>query len=1057
MSEASRIHIVSASAGTGKTYRLGTELRDALLGGTPPEKVLATTFTNRAAAELLERGRWRLLEEKRPDLALRLMLARIGTVNSVFGQMVGDFALDQGRSPAAAVVADAAQKRLFRIAADGAIGRHAAELERLAERFGFGEGLAEYRVDWRKMLGDIVGAARLNGIGPEDLGTSRDRSWSGLKDALGAPEGDAKALDGALRDACGTALHTLGDGDERDVTTKAIEVLREAEGLFERSGALPWSQWVKLSKLKASRALDSAVAPVRAAASTHAGHPRLHEDLERFIRTMFKAAEEAMAQTIDYKRSRGLVDFVDQEAEALALLSDPDVAARIAAETDLLLVDEFQDTSPIQLALFMRLARLVPRTLFVGDPKQAIYGFRGADPQLVEEVAKAIARNTGSGPETLSENRRSRPELVEFANAVFETAFPPLGIAAEQVTVTALREDAPGQDAPLHLWRVLGSNAESATQALAARIAQLLEDRDAWLVAPRGEQGRTRPLAGGDIAVLALTNRHAEAIARALAGAGIKVALERDGLAGRAECVVALAGLRVLADPSDTLAIAEILHILEGDAEAPAWLEAALASEDPSMTLRDRGPIPALITACEGLATITPAEALDRAIDVLDLPAWLPRWGETASRHANLEALRALAREYEDECRQERLPGTAAGLGAWISARDALTQPASPDPDAVHVLSVHRSKGLEWPVVILPDLDDDDEPRLFNSPVAMARDGALDPSAPLDGRWIRLWPWPYGAQKAGIPLVATADASPEGVAARAALKAERARLLYVALTRARDYLVLAPRVSVSARGARALKAGWPDLFPDALALPGTGDEVRAGGRPFAFVVEDVGGDLEPEAGDIDWAPSIPEGQPPAFAARRESPSAAVPAGDVPFRVLEIGPRLPLAGRADMRLVGEAVHGFFAADRPTAALSWRQALAERLLAAWGVSQVASGDLVAAADRFWSHLDEAFPGARHLRELPVVQFVDGTVTSGRADLVLEHADGLALYDHKTFPGGAEAWPREVASYAPQLDAYAGILSRAAKRGVTRRAIHLAVAGVVLLVGEAPDGAG
>jgi ATP-dependent helicase/nuclease subunit A len=1045
------IRIVNASAGTGKTYRLSTEVRDAVLKGMPPEHILATTFTNRAAAELLERGRERLLEHGRAEEALRLMLARIGTVNGVFGRMLGEFALEQGRSPVAAVVPEGAQARLFRIAADGVIGRHAPVLAALADRFGFAEGQAATQTDWQKLLADLVGAARLNGLGRTALAASAERSWQTLRSVLPPPEKTAGALDAALAEAVETALSALGEGDGTKTTGAALSTLEEARRILSRPISVPWSVWARLAKVTTAKALDGVVAPVRDAASAHPRHPRLHEDLETFIRTIFAAAGEALEEAQAFKRRRGFVDFVDQEAETLSLLDDPTVAARIAAGTELLLVDEFQDTSPIQLALFMRLASLVPDTLFVGDPKQAIYGFRGADPELVAAVADAIARETGTSPGKLALNRRSRPGLVTLANAVFSTALPPLGIPAEQVTVSAHRQDVAGQRDPVALWRVAGSRAETAAAALAGRVARLLKERDAWQVAPRSEQGRTRSLAGGDIAILALTNRDAERLAGALAARGLKVALERDGLLTRAECAVALAGLRVLADASDTLAIAEILHILEGDAERPAWLEAALAADKPGDAIRAREPIPALVAARDGIAGLTPAEVLDRAIDRLDLSAWLPRWGDAAARHANLAALRALAREYEEECRRERLPGSAAGLAAWFGSQDKVQQPASPDPEAIQVMTVHRAKGMEWPFVVLADLEEDDEPRLFNSVVPMAADGGIDPAVPLAGRWVRLWPWPYGGQKKDVYLDTSASDGAVGQAAQYSLRQEKARLLYVALTRARDYLVLAPRVNVSAKGERTLKTGWLDLFPGALELPTSdGGRILAGGTPVPASLEDVDASEEAGGQTVEMAPLLASLAVPSFAPRRLRPSAAVKDGAVTFTVERIGPRLPLAGHADMRLVGEAVHGFLAADRPSASRAWRESLARRLLDAWQVTALAPQDLVSAADRFWSHITSAYPGAELRHEWTVLQVAGGSITSGRADLVVEYADGLALYDHKTFAGDETRWEYEMRGYVPQLEAYAGALFAATGRTVRRRAVHLPSAGAILILG-------
>ena len=647
-------------------------------------------------------------------------------------------------------------------------------------------------------------------------------------------------------------------------------------------------------------------------------------------------------------------------------------------------------------------------------------------------------------------NRRSRPALVEFPTLVLNEAFRVLGIDPGAVPVTPFREDAEGQSAPLALWRVPGRNAGLAQAALAARIARMVREGETMPVAARDEVWRTRPLRAGDIAVLVRKNDHARDLAAALAASGLKVALERDGLLDRAECVLALAGLRVLADSSDTLALAEIAHLREGDTARPVWLDTVLAHSAGARSLRELPFAQALAAAPPDLCRLTPAEVLDLAIATLDLPALLPRWGDPAARHANLGALRALAAEYEADCRRERLPGSAAGLAAWFDTRDGQTQPASPDPDAVQVLTCHRAKGLEWPCVILADLDADDTPRLFNSPVAVAPPDGLDMDDPLRGRGVRLWPWPYGAQGTNVGLDTTALATAEGQEAAQSLKEENLRLLYVALTRARDYLVLAPRVSVTRAGAR-LAVDWLKMVPGApLDLPATGDRVMIDGTPLPMIVEDLAAaatkaSMLPDA----WTAILPPGPPPDFAPRRLSPSAAS-GGDAPaYDVVILGDRLPLTGNADMRTLGEALHGFFAADRPGADRAWRLALAERLFRAWAVTEMAPEHALTAADRLWSYLDRTWPGAERHREWPVFARRDGQTLSGRADLVIAHGAGLAVFDHKSFPGPSRDWPALAAEYAPQLAAYASALEAATERKVDRRVVHLPVAGVLLVL--------
>ena len=160
----------------------------------------------------------------------------------------------------------------------------------------------------------------------------------------------------------------------------------------------------------------------------------------------------------------------------------------------------------------------------------------------------------------------------------------------------------------------------------------------------------------------------------------------------------------------------------------------------------------------------------------------------------------------------------------------------------------------------------------------------------------------------------------------------------------------------------------------------------------------------------------------------------------------LGPRLPITGTPDMVAVGEAVHGFFAADLPEAAPALREALAARLLHSWGVSALSPADVLEGADRLWAWLGQRWPGSNWRAEVPVFQRIGMQRLSGRVDLVVEHPEGIAVLDHKTFPGRLEDWASRAAEHLPQLRAYAGALESATGRPVTGLILHLPVAGMV-----------
>ena len=129
--------------------------------------------------------------------------------------------------------------------------------------------------------------------------------------------------------------------------------------------------------------------------------------------------------------------------------------------------------------------------------------------------------------------------------------------------------------------------------------------------------------------------------------------------------------------------------------------------------------------------------------------------------------------------------------------------------------------------------------------------------------------------------------------------------------------------------------------------------------------------------------------------------------------------------------------------------WRAALASWLLVAWGVSALRPEDAVLAADRLWVHLEAEHPGGIWRREWQITHIGGGQVLSGRIDLVVEQPQSLAVYDHKSFPGGRDRWPDVVAAHAPQIMSYAAALREATRRPVSWIAIHLPVGGAMLVL--------
>lgn len=1044
------INTVVASAGAGKTTRIVGEIAREV-ATRPPEELVATTFTVKAADELIERSRAHLFEKGQADKAARLLGARFGTVNSICGQIVSEYAIDLGRSPRAEIIPDEAVTRTFAVAANAAIEKHAPALNTLAEAMGFFEPKRQAdaeRSDWRATVRRLIELARANGLGSEGLLRSADRSVETFLPLLGDP-GDlsAEQLDRDLAEAIRVALDACPDEFSK-TAAPSVELLRLARAVTNRGETICWPDWARLTKLKCAQkdgqGFTDALDAVCRAAGLHPRHPRLRADCETFIRTLFACAAEALDAYQTYKSERGLLDFIDQEALALEVLRDPSLGERLGERISRVFVDEFQDSSPLQIAIFTAMAERVDASTWVGDPKQAIYGFRNADSALTLAAFAGVQAGATAPQDVLATSYRSREPIVNFVNAAFAPAFEAMGLPASEHSFKSAARTEEGFEKPAFgVWWMEGKVADQYA-ALAAGVRDAIAQGQEWVVEDKADRSK-RPLRAGDVAILCRSHADIATIAGALSGLGVQVAVEREGLAKTPHVELVLAAYRWVTDPSDRLALAELARFFGDDPTSDAWLH-ALFEDDQEAALKSVVPIADRLSELrDRVLSLTPAELLDAVIALPGVWRRIETWGDAATRLEDLEALRGFARAYEASCAGAGTPATPSGLVLAVASEEP-SRPRSLQADAVKIMTYHGAKGLEWPMVVMTGLNREPKARLFE-PVAEA-DGALDWRDPLADRWIRYWPWPYASQGKNVGLDETALASSIGQDAALRAREEETRLLYVGMTRARDYLVLA----APAKGELSWLKVLNTEAGDHVSLPSDGRDALTAGlasfrarvSPLAVDDVDLGSTKRQTFGRSAFAttPRLPLHRRPSQERKGDGFEVA--------EVVQIGPRLPLVGAPDMASVGEAVHAVFAADDRLLPREHRLEVARRILERWRVHQLSPDHVLDACDRLQDHLTARWQGAVLHRETPVFARIDDQLVSGRIDMLVESENGFAIIDHKTFPGARDAWEAKALAYAAQLKLYADAVEVATDRPCTELLVHLPVAGALVRLG-------
>ncbi len=1115
------IEVISAGAGSGKTYTLTGRMVDLLESGVRPSAIMATTFTKKAAAELQERVRVRLLEAGRTEAANELGSALIGTVHSIGTRLLQRFAFEAGVSPLVEIIADGDEQRLFNESlAQVLTERRIETMNQLADRLGLTKKTMGEPYDWRREIRTLTDVARANNFSMEVLQDSKLRSWQTFERLLPpAQTTDTLTWQNRLLSAIDQTVAALDEheADTTKTTRDAAETLRGIQNQYKWRGELHWHEWVKIAKTNVGAKSRHLMEDLQALALSHDEHQQFRDDVRGFTDLVFDIAMDALGEYESYKKKRGLIDYTDMETYVSQLLRDPAVRETLRGELDLLLVDEFQDTSPIQLDIFLQLSRLAKHSIWVGDPKQSIYGFRGAEPALMH----AIIRATGGvrDENILKKSWRSRSDLVHAVNAIFTKAFPdlppeqvalepafskekentfwnaeygmrnaeypnaeygmrnaeypnteygmrnaelahPPGMAAPATNET--QEEATSHPYPPIPHSVIRTPHSAPIPHSALRIphsiicwhfrSEIDEKKvpgQPWLDNCIADQIRillerktltfnkkrtaTRPIRPGDIAVLCRSNRACLSMAEALHRAGLQAAIARAGLLETAEARLALACLKYLLTASDALSAAEIILLTGG-----MTLEQLVDDRLEWLAFKDgRAPEPAggrwgntpylrlLNELRPRTSDLSASEILNLLLEELDLRRLVVRMGHHAQRLDNLDRLRQYALDYESACNRLHSAASLGGFLLWLDelVRNEKDVQGSGDSDnAVKVMTYHASKGLEFPVTICHGLDQELKEKVWGlNLVSTGAEPDLDNI--LANRWLRYWVNPYSDQLGKTRLEERLHQSDEWMQATRVGLEEEARLLYVGLTRARDYLVF----PTTAKGSKWLNLVFNHGDETITTLDPYSDET-----PFYWNGEVIFCENEPLFKPKDFPEALPDDSPVYYHAPRNGkhpvqrrsllidPMQEMPPG---FQCQTAEP-VVFASLLEFKddylpALGKAVHAFLIGDDPALSQPERIALAQKQLYIRQVAEsMPAGALVRQSVAFQEFIQNRFQPQEIQRKYPVEVWKDQRLLKLEADFYITGQDEIGVVLLSGFAEGMKKWKQQVQQCAPVL---------------------------------------
>ena len=708
---------VSAGAGSGKTYRLTQEIAQMITDRKcKAEQIILTTFTEAAAKELREKVRSTLYSKDLYEAAMNIDNAAIGTIHSIARQFVSRYWYLLGISANVSIMDDESKKLL--------ISQSLASLPTEEDLILFDNVLISFNVTksvnniakpnpdfWKDDLKNLIDKTVELNIDEDKLEKYKEDSkkllaevikWSGIEITNDVVIEVTSHLS--------PIFNTIAQRARNDKEKKRKELedsISELKKYDDKIGRFPFAKLISVAQLYSTYNSKLAKYIQNDFADSVLYFTKLVDKLPRsvqvknlvesYIDTIFRLAIKWKKEYEEFKRKRCLLDFGDLLQKFDELLSKEEVVDDIKDRYKVALVDEFQDCSPLQVQSFVRLSELVEHSVWVGDIKQAIYGFRGTNTELIQSIINEVnLKKDGNERDTLKECWRSNETIVNLVNNIFcEKVFK--GQLDEELIrlgmPTRSENDPPApKERELRHVHLDAKKADESYQLIADLIAKQLGTFNTNEIAvlfrdKYGVEGCAKALKERGIAYNArFDNKTDDDINKIDDIASFLNAVVSYAARGDNELSKAIIANRVETGCSTSELLTNRLQFIEN--KSNDWLSGL-----------------DVVTRISGIRKHVGNQSVSAAIETLivelNLVDLIKRIDPTAPAYNYCSALETKASTYEGLCANLGLSSTLVGLVEYLNEHP-IEYPG--DDNGVSVMTYHKSKGLEWPCVILCSL-----------------------------------------------------------------------------------------------------------------------------------------------------------------------------------------------------------------------------------------------------------------------------------------------------------------------------------------------------------------